>query len=136
MTQLKAPRKTGHWLRDDVPHSGWRCEGIADPEDIFTRTVTTCEMCEVTGIVHQHIMTHETLPGAEFMGGYVCAAFMTGNAEQERLREVLYKWRQDHRRSRTPVENLPRVGGGIIPARATTSGRFIKAAMTGSSLSK
>lgn len=82
MTQLKAPRKTGHWLRDDVPHSGWRCEGITDPEDIFTRIVTTCEMCEVTGIAHQHVMTHETLPGVELMCGYVCAAFMTGNAER------------------------------------------------------
>ncbi|WOH80921.1 hypothetical protein RX327_35140 [Bradyrhizobium sp. BEA-2-5] len=101
MTTLKAPRKTGMWLRDAIPHSGWKCIEIKEARG-------TCEMCEVTEIGYGHVMTHELLPGVTLMCGYVCAAYMTGNAEQERLREALFKWRQEHRRQLTPPEKLRR----------------------------
>jgi hypothetical protein len=103
MTTLKAPRKTGKWLRNDFPHSGWQCLEVSDEG-------TVCEMCEVQTITYNHVMTHELLPGVALDCGCVCAAYMTGNAEQERLREVLYKWRQEHSRQRTPVEKLRRKG--------------------------
>ncbi|UGX93377.1 hypothetical protein G6321_00048580 [Bradyrhizobium barranii subsp. barranii] len=101
MTTLNAPRKTGMWLRDDFPHSGWRCIEIADEGSV-------CAMCEVTKITYNHIMVHDSLPGVTLDCGYVCAAFMTGNAEQELLREALYKWQQGHRRQLTPIEKLRR----------------------------
>src|SRR5258707_6869673 len=101
MTHLKAPRKPGNWLRDDVPHSGWQCLEVSDEG-------TVCQMCQVQTITYNHVMTHELLPGVALDCGCVCAAYMTGNAEQERLREALYKWRLDHRRERTPVEKLRR----------------------------
>jgi hypothetical protein len=103
MSELKAPRKTGKWLRDNVPHSGWQCLEVRDEG-------TRCEMCEVQTITYNHVMVHELLPGIALDCGCVCAAYMTGNAEQERLREALYKWRLDHRRERTPVEKLRRKG--------------------------
>ncbi len=67
-------------------------------------------MCEVQKITYNHVMVHEKLPGVVLDCGVVCAAYMTGNAEQERLREALYKWGQDHRREQTPVEKLRRKG--------------------------
>jgi hypothetical protein len=85
-----------------VPHSGWRCTGIDDDKRY------TCEMCEVTEISYSHIMVHDALPGVELRCGYVCAAHMTGNAEQERLREVHYAWLAAVRANRTPIQKLKR----------------------------
>jgi hypothetical protein len=101
VTEIKAPRKTGHWLRKDVPLSGWRCIGIEEGADI-------CQMCELAEISHSHVMTHERLPGVEWRVGLVCASHMSGNAEQERLREVHYAWLAAVRANRTPIQKLKR----------------------------
>lgn len=103
MTELKAPRRTGKWLRDDVPHTGWRCIEMKD-EGIV------CEMCEVTKITYNHIMIHDSLPSVALDCGYVCAAFMTGNPEQELLRERVYEWQRIARAARTPIQKLRRKG--------------------------
>jgi hypothetical protein len=94
----EAPRKTGKWLRDNVPHSGWTCSEVVE-------TNSLCEMCEVTHIVYAHVMTHPRYPGW-LNCGYVCAGFMTDSPEVELVRELLYKWRRAQ--DKTPIEKLRR----------------------------
>jgi hypothetical protein len=104
MLELKAPRKTGHWLRNDVPQSGWRCVGIEERKG----GTVICQMCEVTEVVYVHRMVHDDLLLVELSCGYACAAHMTGNAEQERLREVHYAWLAAVRANRTPIQKIKR----------------------------
>lgn len=94
------PRKTGKWLRDDVPHTGWKCISVDDGGGL-------CEMCEVTRVVYTHRMVHERYPS--FLDcGCVCAGFMAEDPATERLREVLYKWQRKQLADRTPIEKLRR----------------------------
>jgi hypothetical protein len=94
----EAPRKTGKWLRDDVPHSGWTCAEVVEGGPL-------CDMCEVTHIVYAHVMTHLQYPG--FLEcGYVCAGFMTDSPAVELVRELLFKWRQSQ--DKTPIEKIRR----------------------------
>jgi hypothetical protein len=96
------PRKTGKWLRDDVPHTGWTCISVDDGGGL-------CEMCEVTRVVYTHRMVHERYPS--FLDcGCVCAGFMAEDPATERLREVLYKWQRKQLADRTPIEKLRRKG--------------------------
>src|SRR5262249_46036107 len=99
-TKLEIPRKTGKWLRNDVPHTGWRCIEVTDRGWI-------CEMCEVTQIVYVHVMLHEQYP-LSLNCGCVCAGFMVEDPATEQLREVLYKWHRQQLLNRTPVEKLRR----------------------------
>jgi hypothetical protein len=94
----EAPRKTGKWLRDDVPHFGWTCTEVVEGGPL-------CDMCEVTHIVYAHVMTHPQYPGW-LECGYVCAGFMTDGPEVELVRELLYKWRRAQ--EKTPIEKLRR----------------------------
>jgi hypothetical protein len=98
--QSEAPRKTGKWLRDDVPHTGWRCDEIEERP-------TICEMCEITPIVYAHRMVHERYP-LWLDCGCVCAGFMTEDPASEQLRELLYRWRKTQ--LNTPIEKLRRKG--------------------------
>src|SRR4029450_130425 len=91
------PRKTGKWLRDDVPHTGWSCTEIKDGGDI-------CEMCEVTRIAYRHIMVHDKYPLPLECG--CVAGFMTEDPKSESLREFLYKWRK--LQQGTPIKKLRR----------------------------
>lgn len=77
--EVEAPRKTGKWLRGDVPHTDWRCVEIEERPG-------TCEMCEVTKIVYAHRMTHEGYP-LWLDCGCICAGFMTEDPATENLRE-------------------------------------------------
>jgi hypothetical protein len=94
------PRKTGKWLRNDVPHTGWSCTGIEDGGSI-------CQMCEVTRIAYRHIMVHDKYP-LPLECGCVCAGFMTEDPRTEHLRELLYRWRK--LQADTPIEKLRRKG--------------------------
>jgi hypothetical protein len=76
----EAPRKTGKWLRDDIPHTGWRCIVIDERGGI-------CEMCEVTQIVYAHRMVHDRYP-LWLDCGCVCAGFMAEEPATEQLREL------------------------------------------------
>jgi hypothetical protein len=96
----EAPRKTGKWLRDDIPHTGWRCIEIDERGGI-------CEMCEVTQIVYAHRMAHDRCPLWPDCG-CVCAGFMAEEPATEQLRELLYKWRK--LQWDTPIEKLRRKG--------------------------
>jgi hypothetical protein len=96
----EAPRKTGKWLRDDIPHTGWRCDEINNAGGI-------CQMCEVTQIVYAHVMRHDRYP-LWLECGCVCAGYMTDDPATEQLRELLYKWRRLQLLNRTPVEKLRR----------------------------
>jgi hypothetical protein len=96
----EAPRKTGKWLRDGVPHSGWKCTEVVEGGPL-------CDMCEVTHIVYAHVMTHPQYPGW-LECGYVCAGFMTDSPAVELVRELLYKWRQSQ--DKTPIEAIRRKG--------------------------
>jgi hypothetical protein len=100
--QIEAPRKTGKWLRDDVPHTGWTCVDVKE-NPIF------CEMCEATPIVYAHVMKHERYP-IELYCGCVCAGYMVEDPATEQLRELLYRWRRLELLNRTPIEKLRRRG--------------------------
>jgi hypothetical protein len=97
---IEAPRKTGKWLRDDVPHTGWRCIEVNDHGAV-------CEMCEVTEVRYVHVMQHERYP-LRLDCGCVCAGFMAEDPATEELREYLYKWRKLQHDNRTPIEKLRR----------------------------
>lgn len=100
MTKLEIPRKTGKWLRDDVPHTGWHCVEVNNNGGV-------CEMCEVTNVSYVHVMRHERWP-LSLECGCVCAGFMAEDPATERLRELLYKWRAALLAARTPAEKLRR----------------------------
>jgi hypothetical protein len=100
--KLEAPRKTGKWLCDDIPHTGWICTEVKDGGSV-------CEMCEVTHIEYRHIMAHPRYPfGLEC--GCVCAGYMVEDLATEQLRELLYRWRKLQLLNRTPIEKLRRKG--------------------------
>lgn len=94
------PRKTGKWLRGDIPHTGWTCVEAEESS-------TFCEMCEVTPIVYAHVMKRAHYPFPLYCG-CVCAGFMAEDPTTEQLRELLYKWRK--LQWGTPIEKLRRKG--------------------------
>jgi len=100
MSNNEAPRKTGKWLRGDVPQTGWSCVEVREVK-------TYCEMCEVTPILYAHVMKHGRYP-TELLCGCVCAGFMAEDPATEQVREFLYKWRKSPQH--TSIEKIRRKG--------------------------
>ncbi|MBR6514505.1 MAG: UvrD-helicase domain-containing protein [Clostridia bacterium] len=77
------------WKHDDVPHSGWRCEGISD----LGEPAGICEMCGYQIIRYVHHMVHDAYPH-KIGAGCVCAGKMEGDIERAKKREQEFKNRQ------------------------------------------
>lgn len=69
------------WKRPDVPHSGWRCTGVAD----LGKPIGVCEMCGYQIIRYVHHMVHDSYPPVD--AGCVCAGRMEGNVAAAKKRE-------------------------------------------------
>ncbi len=73
------------WKRNDVPHTGWRCEGITD----LGEPVGICEMCGYQIIRYVHHMVHDVYRPLGV--GCVCAGKMEGDIAAARKREQEFK---------------------------------------------
>lgn len=76
------------WKREDVPHSGWECEGVSD----LGEPVGICEMCGYQIIRYAHHMYHKDY--GHLTAGCVCAGKMEGDVEAAKKRESDFKNRQ------------------------------------------
>ncbi|MBE6638340.1 MAG: ATP-dependent DNA helicase PcrA [Ruminococcaceae bacterium] len=81
------------WKRDDVPHTGWRCEGITD----LGEPVGICEMCGYQIIRYVHHMVHENYRPLGV--GCVCAGKMEGDIAAAKKREREFKNKEQRRES-------------------------------------
>ncbi|MBQ4562076.1 MAG: UvrD-helicase domain-containing protein [Clostridia bacterium] len=77
------------WKHNDVPHNGWRCEGISD----LGAPVGICGMCGYQIIRYVHHMVHDDYP-RKIGAGCVCAGKMEGDVEAARKREQEFKNKQ------------------------------------------
>lgn len=77
------------WKHDDIPHSGWRCEGITD----LGAPVGICGMCGYQIIRYVHNMVHDDYP-RKIGAGCICAGKMEGDVEAARKREQEFKNKQ------------------------------------------
>ncbi len=82
------------WKRDDVPHSGWVCDGVSD----LGAPVGICEMCGYQIIRYAHHMRHKDY--GRLTAGCVCAGKMEGNIEAARMRENELKKRMNGKKGR------------------------------------
>ena len=79
------------WNRDDVPHSGWTCNGVTDLGE-------PCGICEICGnqiIRYVHHMTHPQYHPLDV--GCICAGKMEGDIEAAKRREQDFKNRESRR---------------------------------------
>lgn len=69
------------WKRDDVPHTGWICEGVTDLGGPYG----VCQMCGYQIIRYVHHMYHPEYGRID--AGCICAGKMEGNIEAAKERE-------------------------------------------------
>lgn len=81
------------WKREDVPHSGWICNGITD----LGAPVGICEMCGHQIIRYAHHMIHPQYH--PIVAGCYCAGKMEGNMDAARERERDLKNQQARKES-------------------------------------
>lgn len=79
------------WKRDEVPHSGWSCNGVSD----LGAPVGICEMCGYQIIRYAHHMEHPQY--RSLIAGCVCAGRMEGDITRAKQREAEFKNRQARR---------------------------------------
>ncbi|MCR5264373.1 MAG: UvrD-helicase domain-containing protein [Clostridiales bacterium] len=83
---------TDLWKREDVPHSGWVCEGVID----LRFPAGVCRMCGRQIIRYVHVMRHPGYPRT-IGAGCDCAGMMEGDLQAARKRESAYKNRLSRR---------------------------------------
>jgi hypothetical protein len=76
-------RRLGKWSVSGVPHKGWTC---TNTEDLGSKDMKTCEMCERTEIRYAHTMTHPDYKGP-LVVGEICAGHMEGDLLRAKNRE-------------------------------------------------
>lgn len=81
------------WKRDDVPKSGWICQGVTD----LGAPVGICQMCGYQIIRYVHHMYHENY--GNINAGCICAGKMEGNIDAAKLRERDIKSKAQRRES-------------------------------------
>lgn len=81
------------WKRDDVPKSGWVCQGVTD----LGAPVGICQMCGYQVIRYVHHMYHENYGYLD--AGCICAGKMEGNIDAAKQREREIKNKAQRRES-------------------------------------
>ena len=81
------------WNRDDVPKTGWTCNGITD----LGAPSGVCQMCGHQIIRYVHHMVHPQYGTLNV--GCICAGKMEGNVEKAKQRENDFKNKEARRQS-------------------------------------
>ncbi len=87
------PQHDNLWIRDDVPNTGWECEGITD----LGEPLGVCQMCGRQIIRYEHHMTHPQYGNLDV--GCICAGKMEGNIERAKQREQDFKNKEARRQN-------------------------------------